>query len=145
MKSEPGRADGGLSEVERHHERERTARDDLPKADQAAPVVGILLDRTCGRWDRMLWGVHFTGANKDDSPMLIGDLWATDLGHSTYPGEPTRALLFCTRAQARAWCVETLLKWRNGRQCDSSVRRWMVKPVCVRETEIGRASCRERV
>ena len=111
-----------------------TARNDLHEADQAAPAVGIRLDRTVRRWDRALWGVHFTGANKNESPMLIGDLWATDLGGSTYPGEPTRALLFCTRAQARAWCAETLLQWRNGRQRDDSVARWMVKPVRVRET-----------
>ena len=84
-------------------------------------------------WNRALWGVRFTGADKTKSPMLIGSSWATDLGGTQYLGEPTRALLFRTRAQARAWCRQTLSDWRNGRHCDDSVRYWRVMPVRVRE------------
>jgi len=66
--------------------------------------------------------------------MLIGGLWAADLGGEPYAGEPTRALLFCTRQQARAWCADTMSKWRDGRQRDDIVASWTVRPVRVRET-----------
>lgn len=66
--------------------------------------------------------------------MLIGNLWAAELRGEPYPGEPTRALLFCTREHARAWCADTLRKWRDGRQRDDIVARWTVRPVRVRET-----------
>lgn len=97
-------------------------------------AVANRLDLPVRRWDRLLWGVQFTGTLDDDAPMLIGGLWATDLGGKPYQGEPTRALLFCTRQQARDWCAETLRKWRDGRQPDDIVSRWMVRPVRVRET-----------
>ena len=81
-------------------------------------------------WDRALWGVEFTSY---DESMLIGRVWAQELASSaTYPGEPTRALLFTTREFARRWCAEKMRGWRdNG---DSTVRRWRVRPVRVRET-----------
>ena len=28
-------------------------------------------------WDRLLWGVEFTGSMKGDKPMLIGSRWMT--------------------------------------------------------------------
>jgi hypothetical protein len=85
-------------------------------------------------WDRLLWGVEFTGTRDDDEPMLIGRIWAPEWASSTfYPGEPTRALLFTTRAQARQWCVMTMAEWRNDRR-DDCVSRWRVRPVRVRET-----------
>lgn len=92
------------------------------------------VNRPVRSWDRLLWGVQFTGSMADDEPMLIGNLWAYDFGGQPYHGEPTRALLFCTRAQARAWCSDTMRKWSDGRQRDDTVRRWAVRPVRVRET-----------
>jgi hypothetical protein len=83
----------------------------------------------------LLWGVAFSGVGKE-APMLIGGLWAIDLGGDPYPGEPSRALLFCTRAQARAWCTETMRKWRDGRQRDDTLMAWRVRPVRVRETVV---------
>lgn len=90
--------------------------------------------RQVRHWDRLLWGVEFTGLRSDDAPMLIGRLWAADWATTTsmsYPGEPTRALLFTTRKLARQWCAETMAKWSDG---DSIVRRWRVRVVRVRET-----------
>lgn len=97
------------------------------------PVVGRL-EAPVSRWNRLLWGVVFTTGPADRDPMLIGGLWAADLGGEPYAGEPTRALLFCTRQQARAWCADTMSKWRDGRQRDDIVARWTVRPVRVRET-----------
>lgn len=88
------------------------------------------------RWDRLLWGVEFTGSRTDDEPMLIGRLWAADWARTTslpYPGEPTRALLFTTRELARQWCAETMANWRAGGR-DECVSRWRVRAVRVRET-----------
>ena len=51
---------------------------------------------------RLLWGVKFESGRADADAMLIGSLWADDIKSIRYEGEPTRALLFCTRAQARA-------------------------------------------
>lgn len=85
-------------------------------------------------WDHLLWGVEFRGVRRDDPPMLLGNLWAEDMLGVPYPGEPRRALLFCTRKQARDWCDETMRKWRDGRQKNDSVARWNVRAVRVRET-----------
>ena len=101
---------------------------------QKQHAVGSRLDATVRRWDRPLWGVVFSSRPADREAMLIGRLWATDLGGIPYAGEPTRALLFCTRRQAREWCAETMRKWRDGRQRDDIVTRWTVRPVRVRET-----------
>lgn len=110
----------------------------LPSADppfvRPVPAVGCPVDQELRRWDRLLWGVHFIGSARDKTPMLIGGLWADDLGGKPYAGEPTRALLFCTRAQARDWCAETMRKWRDGRHRDDCVTRWALRPVRVRET-----------
>ena len=51
---------------------------------------------TARPWKRRLWGVEFSGT-------LIGSLWIEPAPPSAYAGEPTRALLFTTRAEARAW------------------------------------------
>ncbi len=86
-------------------------------------------------WHKRLWGVLFYGAQKDDEPMLLGATWHDEarLFEKSYPGEPTRALLFHTRRDARDWCAETHRKWRaDGR--DDCVARWRVVPVRVRET-----------
>jgi hypothetical protein len=97
------------------------------------PAVGAQVQQVVRRWDRRLWGVEFTGSRSDDAPMLIGRIWATEWASSTpYPGEPTRALLFTTRALARQWCAETMANWRDGR--NDCVSRWRVRAVRVRET-----------
>lgn len=85
------------------------------------------------RWNRLLWGVEFTGS-RDEPPKLIGDLWSPNRG-VPHAGEPTRALLFCTRAQARVWCVERSLRW-GGRERNDIVSRWRLRPVRVRETVV---------
>ena len=52
-------------------------------------------------WDRMKWGIALT-TRLDPKPALIGGMWHPN-GKARYPGEPTRAVLFDTRAQARSW------------------------------------------
>ena len=84
------------------------------------------------RWNRLLWGVLFSGLRGEEQ-ILIGGTWAMDLGGNPYPGEPTRALLFQTRKQARAWCAEKRREW-STLQRDDCVARWRVRPVRVRET-----------
>lgn len=100
------------------------------KTDESRDAVAGQVERGVRRWDRRLWGVVFSGSIPGGKPTLIGGLWAADLGGKPYPGEPTRALLFCNRQQARSWCADTMAKWSVG---DSIVRRWRVRPVRVRE------------
>ena len=52
-------------------------------------------------WERKLWGVEFQAK---DRKILIGTLWNDLRGDTFYEGEPPHALLFTTRALARAWC-----------------------------------------
>jgi hypothetical protein len=84
-------------------------------------------------WNRKLWGVLFTG--KDESfllneTMLVGSLWNSEAVES-YPGSPTRALLFCTMKAAREWCRTTNALWE---QYDNGiVENWRVQPVRVSE------------
>lgn len=71
------------------------------------------------------------GADPRDKPLLLSESWCSARrALPTLPSVPTRALLFCTRAQARAWCAGTMEGWQQG---DSIVRRWRVKPVRVIE------------
>lgn len=98
------------------------------------PAVGAQVERGVGRWHRLLWGVAFESMGGDHDAMLIGSLWADDLKSIRYEGEPTRALLFCTRAQARAWCAKKMAGWREGRTARDPVMTWRVRPVRVRET-----------
>lgn len=85
-------------------------------------------------WDRMLWGIEFSVSAHDEEPMLIGTLWASDIDRNPYPGEPTRAMLFCTRKEARAWCARRMAEWREDRPSCDIVRRWRMRVVRVRET-----------
>ena len=75
-------------------------------------------------WDRVLWGVELRVRDKDDPPMILGSRWHFNgrLGHD---GEPTRALLFCTRTQARDWC-------RKRNEADAYLN-WKYTPIKVRE------------
>ena len=71
--------------------------------------------------NRTLWAVELTTAN--GKPHLISFLWMRCFADKMlYEGEPMRALVFCTRAQAREFC--------KGR----SVEGWRFRPVKVRET-----------
>lgn len=83
------------------------------------------------RWHRKLWGVRM---HDTEGQMLIGNLWLTaeDGDSHPYAGEPTRALLFCTRQQARTWCARRNAEWRARK--DLVVSRWRVLPVRVVET-----------
>jgi hypothetical protein len=79
-------------------------------------------------WDNKRWAVEFTGA--DGTKMIIGRAWAS-FRHDPYEGEPRRALLFCTRDQAREWCRGKLAEYA-GREDYCS--EWRFRPVMVRET-----------
>lgn len=80
-------------------------------------------------WDRLLWGVEFHGSAKPDLPMLIGAAWSMTIP-ATYPGVPSRALLFTTRVAARAWCAEQHARYRGRTDCCGD---WRFRAVRVRE------------
>jgi hypothetical protein len=82
------------------------------------------------RWDRLLWGVRFTG--NDRRSFLIGSSWhrANNAANAGYPGEPTRTLLFCTRAQARTFCAEQI---KSAHLTGGVCEKWRYTPVRVRE------------
>ena len=75
-------------------------------------------------WDRILWGVEFRCRDKDDPPIILGTLW-DPVDRSGHDGEPSRALLFCTRKQARDWC--------RGRNERDAYLNWKFTPIKVRE------------
>lgn len=82
-------------------------------------------------WNRLLWGVEFTGSNGEPA-RLIGGLWH-EAGSPRYTGEPTRAVLFESRRQAREWCAK---KNDSYKQSEDFVNRWRVRPARVRETVV---------
>jgi len=86
------------------------------------------------RWNRLLWGVEFTDSVSGEAPMLIGALWANSGQRECYAGEPTRALLFCTRREARTWCQQRMQRWRETSVPGDVVKAWKVRAVRVRET-----------
>lgn len=81
-------------------------------------------------WNRKLWGVEFT---TDEPPILIGLSWRHELANLRpyYPGEPTRALLFTTRNEARKWCAAKNAEYA---QRSDFVAQWRHRPVRVIET-----------
>lgn len=83
-------------------------------------------------WDRLLWGIQMQGSDARDRPMLLGEAW-TDLEARPGPGfgEPSRALLFTTRALARKFCNAQHAKYAGRDDCCA---KWRFKPVRVRET-----------
>lgn len=77
-------------------------------------------------WNLLLWGVEHDGH-------LIGGGWNNSLRvDALYPGMPRRALLFCTRKQARAWCAAQHAKYAKYPD-GHIVRGWRFRPVRVRE------------
>lgn len=65
--------------------------------------------------------------------MLIGTAWMTPRPQSQYSGEPTRAILFMTREQAREWCKKTELGHKQSGTC---CEKWKFRPVRVNETVV---------
>jgi hypothetical protein len=86
------------------------------------------------------------GSMQKDAPVLIGGLWHDEarMFGAGYAGEPTRALLFCNRREARHWCAETNRRWQATN--DPIQQSWRVRPVRVRETVQVEAPnvCREQ-
>lgn len=65
-------------------------------------------------WDRKLWGVVLDSATSARS-LLIGDAWDKyPPDPKRYADEPSRVLIFRTRAGAKAWCNarEVVLGWK---------------------------------
>ena len=83
-------------------------------------------------WRRNLWGVEFRSGRTVDAPLLLGTAWNKPRP-GEYPGEPTRALLFVSRATARAWCKAKLAQYA-GRT--DSCALWRFQAIRVRETVI---------
>jgi hypothetical protein len=84
--------------------------------------------------ERLLWGAVFIGASihaEDNAPILLSDGWLDTWPKPQYDGEPTRALVFMTRVQARAWCASQQAKYRKRSDCYA---KWRFRPVRVRET-----------
>lgn len=86
------------------------------------------MNRLC--WDRKMWGVTFTGDKVEK--MLIGTMWDSNVSKANArAGEPTRALLFTTRALARDWCRAKMQQYEGRTDCCAT---WKFSPVRVRET-----------
>ena len=86
-------------------------------------------------WHRRLWGVEFFHL-RSQPPMLLGQGWDTP-DHADYPGEPTHALLFTTRAQARTWCTAKQLTY-VGRTDGCGAWRFRAVPVWERVSRVTR-------
>ena len=88
--------------------------------------------------DRLLWGVELYSVdpNRDrrrqDLIRLLGSSWA-DHAARFYEGEPSRCLLFMTRAAARAWC-QGRHEFYASRPYSLLCRAWRFRPIRVRET-----------
>lgn len=64
-------------------------------------------------WNRKLWGVEFLYGK--GQPVLVGSMWHSITRDPFYLGEPTRALVFQTRKQARTWVAEKMANRSYGR------------------------------
>ena len=98
----------------------------------AALVLSVRVPRMTRPWRRLLWGVEFSSGGTE-RPLLIGESWHSNVRPESYPGEPTRALLFTTRSAARAWCARKLATYAG--QTDSRAL-WRFRPIRVRETVV---------
>jgi hypothetical protein len=85
------------------------------------PVVSV-------KWDRRLWGVKFSSPK--GGAVLIGEGWDDSRFMTRHDGEPTRTLLFTTRAAARKWCKTKMDKCKDRNDCCAD---WVFTPVRVRE------------
>lgn len=84
-----------------------------------------------GPWKRVLWGILMKGSIPNDPPMLLGDAWYKPMPQPGYPGEPTRALLFYTRSEARAWCKDARARYSDRNDCCG---KWRFRPIRVTES-----------
>lgn len=80
-------------------------------------------------WRRRLWGIAFQGA-RDEGAMLIGSAW-DKARPETYPGEPTRLLLFVSRSYARRWAATKQAQYAAR---PDSCRFWRFRAVPVIES-----------
>ena len=84
------------------------------------------------RLSRKRWGIRFSsraGRRRREITVLWSS-WHRE-ATSAYPGEPPRALLFMTRAAARAWCATEQARYATRQD---SLRTWRFRPVRVIET-----------
>ena len=75
-------------------------------------------------WGRTRWAIEMNSKSCDS--MIIGVAWHKIMPPA-YEGEPSRPLLFCTRAQARKWYVAKKI------ECLRHSPDWRFRPVRVRE------------
>lgn len=87
-----------------------------------------MLINSTPEWSCIHWGILFVPNFRDEPPTLIGRAWLSPTMPKPYPEEPSRALLFKTRTQARAYCRRQHEKYKD------SCPHWKFKPVKVRET-----------
>lgn len=80
-------------------------------------------------WTREFWGVEFTGGLPGDPPILLGSIWMRPPPIAQYNGEPTRAILFRTRQQARDWCRAKQAEYAGRPDCCGDWRFRAVKVV----------------
>ena len=79
-------------------------------------------------WNRKQWGIE-TELDKGRA-VLIGAGWHS-ARPAQYSGEPTRCLLFTTRAAARAWCKAKMATYAHR---EDSCAKWKFRPVRVIES-----------
>lgn len=81
-------------------------------------------------WSNRKWGVAFIGAMRE-TPSLLGEGWYKypNFGQR-FDGETSRALMFKTRRQARAWCKAQHAKYEHRNDC---CKQWRFRPVRVQE------------
>lgn len=80
---------------------------------------------------RIFWAIRFDGSSGD--PMVIGTAWHKEANERNkgYVGEPSRALLFKTRMQARKYCAARRKEYATiGGVC----AKWRFTPIRVRES-----------
>lgn len=84
-----------------------------------------------GKVERVFWGVSFTNAKGERIEPLFGS-WHDSMLTPRYDGEPSRAVLFRTRAQAREWCRAERARYEGRQDC---CVKWRFTPVRVTETQ----------
>lgn len=86
---------------------------------------------------RLLWGVSFTGSTgAKDGLDILSTGWHASSPSSRYTGEPSRTLLFVTRAHARAWCRVKEAYYADQYPAGHLCRKWRFRAVRVRETVV---------
>ena len=86
------------------------------------------MKRKLRKWDRKLWGVLFISPQSE--PMMIGNAWRIPCDFKPYPDEPTRPLIFNSRAGVREWCAARNVEYK---QRSDFVGQWRMRVIRVRE------------